>query len=386
MGRSCLCFGAIVFGVLGLLAQALAQSPPANDNFANALLLNGTNVSVVGSNINATKEPGEPAHAGVPGGKSVWWKWRAPKRGYVTVSTAHSTSQFSGPLDTVLGIYIGDSVSTVVEVASNDDGPVDVTSELNFRAAADALYYIAVDGYAGSPTEEADSGRIVLSLKLADSPPSAPAWGPLPCLAGGTLSATNFIGKVVVLNFWATWCGPCVAEIPDLVALHNKYASAGLSVVGLSLDSSPDGINPPRSLLSAFTSQHGMSYPIAMCQPQDYGVEQAYGGVPYIPNTFIIDRQNQLRQSFVGSQSYSTFEAAVLPLLYLPPSPNIRISAGLVHLGWELPPFPVSVETTADPASGLWTPVAAPIQSEGAGQFIEVPVSAGAQFFRLTAR
>src|SRR5258708_39948322 len=72
------------------------QMPPANDDFANAATITGMNALVGGTNSNATKEPGEPDHAGIPGGKSVWWKWQAPASGYVTISTAGSVSSHSG--------------------------------------------------------------------------------------------------------------------------------------------------------------------------------------------------------------------------------------------------------------------------------------------------
>src|SRR5262245_40950878 len=80
----------LVLGGLLMTNNAVAQVRPANDNFANAIQLVGTNLTAHGSNVNATKERGEPNHAGQPGGKSVWWFWKAPETGYATVSTLGS--------------------------------------------------------------------------------------------------------------------------------------------------------------------------------------------------------------------------------------------------------------------------------------------------------
>ena len=78
-----------------------SQAQPANDMFANRKVITGTNITAAGSNTGATRETGEPFHAGVSGGASVWWSWRAPTQGIVTISTAGSS------FDTVLGVYTG---------------------------------------------------------------------------------------------------------------------------------------------------------------------------------------------------------------------------------------------------------------------------------------
>jgi len=377
-------FGITFFFINQIVPAAFGQVRPANDNFANAIQLNGTNVTISGSNVNATREPGEPDHAGNSGGKSVWWDWRAPAAGYVKISTLGSVdTSLGGPLDTVLGVYVGNSVSNLMQVASSDDGPVDLTSEVFFRPSAGTLYRIAVDGYSLGTPDSAASGTIRLWVEFSLSAPLAAAWGPLPDIDGSAVSSTNFTGQVVVLNFWATWCGPCVAEISDLIALQNIYASAGLSVVGVSVDDSTDGINPPLGLVSSFAANQGINYHVAMSRPHGYGIESAYGGIPYIPNTFVIDRQNHLIQTFVGSQTYATFESAVLPLLYPPPSISLRVSAGRAQVSWPITQLSLSVETTDQLANGVWTSVAATPQSDGLNQFINVPFGTGSQFFRL---
>jgi hypothetical protein len=125
----------------------------AGDDFITALPLNGASVTVSGSNVSMTKEPGEPNHAGNPGGKSIWWRWTAPGSGSVTISTAGSA------FTTLLAVYTGPNVSNLVHIASdiNSTGGTN-RSRVTFNAVADVNYYIAVDGFNGA------SSRITLSL------------------------------------------------------------------------------------------------------------------------------------------------------------------------------------------------------------------------------
>jgi subtilisin family serine protease len=133
----------------------LSGSISSNDNFADAQQLSGASATVTANSANATKETGEPDHAGNLGGKSLWWSWTAAVSGNVTVSTSGSD------FDTLLGVYTGSAVNALVEVASNDDenlGADIFTSLITFNATAGVTYRIAVDGYS------ADAGNISLSL------------------------------------------------------------------------------------------------------------------------------------------------------------------------------------------------------------------------------
>lgn len=122
-----------------------------NDDFANATLLTGATFHTTGSNTTATKETGEPAHAGNTGGRSVWWRWVSPASVAIGVTTNGSS------FDTTLGVYTGASVNGLIEVASDDDSGEGLASQLTFLATAGTTYFIAVDGY------NAASGNIGLS-------------------------------------------------------------------------------------------------------------------------------------------------------------------------------------------------------------------------------
>ena len=135
--------GCLLVLLVCLLAEpAAAQAPPANDSFAAATPLSGTETTAVGSNIDATKEEGEPNHAGDPGGSSVWWRWTAPASSAFTIDTCESD------LDTVLAVYTGAAVNALTLVRSNDDA-CDVGSSVTFVATSGQVYSIAVDGLDG---------------------------------------------------------------------------------------------------------------------------------------------------------------------------------------------------------------------------------------------
>lgn len=161
----------------------------SNDNFANRITLSGTSITTTGNNATATKETGEPKHAGNAGGKSVWWTWTAPSAGTVTIDTAGSN------FDTLLAVYTGTSVSalTAVTNGSNDNAATGtVTSKVTFSVTAGKVYQIAVDGKAGA------SGNITLNLNLVPTAPGVPT--------GVAASDGTFGDKVQI-----TWTAPAGA-------------------------------------------------------------------------------------------------------------------------------------------------------------------------------
>jgi cytochrome c biogenesis protein CcmG/thiol:disulfide interchange protein DsbE len=127
----------------------------------------------------------------------------------------------------------------------------------------------------------------------------------LTSLDGSKVSLADFKGKVVILDFWATWCPPCKREIPDFIALQTKYGAQGLQVVGVA-------VSDEESAVKKFVNDIGMNYPVLFGTP---GVSAQYGGVESIPTTFVIDRDGRIRETFVGYRSADTFEAVIGPLL-----------------------------------------------------------------------
>lgn len=147
------------FGNIRLKIALAPAAAPVNDHFANAFLMTGIAVVAYSFNSGGTLETGEPRHAQVDGGKSVWWKWTAPAAGQVTIRTEGST------FDSVLGVYTGTVLNALTEATSNDDASTTTyTSSVRFAATSGTVYYIAVDGYKGA------SGAIVLSLELSNPP------------------------------------------------------------------------------------------------------------------------------------------------------------------------------------------------------------------------
>jgi len=129
--------------VLQFLAVFCAGAQPTNDNFASRGGITLAAPTVPGSNIGATKEPGEPTPLGKVGGHSVWWSWVSPANGPVKINTIGSS------FDTLLGVYTGSAVSALTVIAEDDDSGGSSTSLVSFAAQANKEYLIEVDGYNG---------------------------------------------------------------------------------------------------------------------------------------------------------------------------------------------------------------------------------------------
>lgn len=123
---------------------------------------------------------------------------------------------------------------------------------------------------------------------------------------GKEVKLSDYKGKVRIVDFWATWCPPCKAEIPDFISLQKQYQKQGLEVIGVSVDrGGPDVVNQ-------FAKEHGINYTSLMASEEAVA---AYGGIRGIPTTFVIDRQGNIVKKYVGQVSKDQFEKEIKALL-----------------------------------------------------------------------
>lgn len=123
---------------------------------------------------------------------------------------------------------------------------------------------------------------------------------------GKKIELSDFKGKVVALNFWATWCPPCRKEIPDFIALQNQYGADGLQILGIALDEGGANVVKP------FSEKYKITYPILI---GDEDIQKDYGPMNAIPVTILIDRKGIIRGRFVGMRTKDMLESVILPLL-----------------------------------------------------------------------
>jgi peroxiredoxin len=148
-------------------------------------------------------------------------------------------------------------------------------------------------------------GAGVKDTNPTSKPAPAPSWQ-LRDVDGQTVHSADFKGKVVILDFWATWCGPCRVEIPGFIELQKQYAKQGLAVIGVSVDeASPTEVKK-------FAQQLGVNYPVVLA---DANTTRAFGGIEAIPTTFVIDRAGRIIKQHLGFTEKEEFEKEIKPLL-----------------------------------------------------------------------
>jgi thiol-disulfide isomerase/thioredoxin len=151
-----------------------------------------------------------------------------------------------------------------------------------------------------SPTPQADGTVDLMGIDLRGK--TAPGFT-LKALRGKNVSLADYKGHAVVVNFWATYCGPCKVEMPWFEQLHSKYKSQGLVILGINQD---EGMIPRDVGIAAM--HIGVSYPILMPDP---AVSKEYGGVDYLPETFYVDRDGKVLLQTAGAPTRDQIEANI---------------------------------------------------------------------------
>jgi thiol-disulfide isomerase/thioredoxin len=126
-------------------------------------------------------------------------------------------------------------------------------------------------------------------------------------LQGHPVSSRDLRGRVVLVDFWATWCQPCKKEMPGYQKLVNEYGARGFIVIGFKFDNMPDIENPVE-----FAKGIGVHYPLAMATED---LKQKFGGIEGLPTTMLYDRNGVLRMKVVGFEYTNNIESAMKPLL-----------------------------------------------------------------------
>ena len=126
----------------------------------------------------------------------------------------------------------------------------------------------------------------------------------LPGIDGNTVSLSDFKGKVIILDFFASWCPPCRQEIPDFIELQKAYSDKGFSMIGVALVSAKEAKD--------FAGQIGINYPVLV---DDGKVSNVYGPIRSIPTTFILDKTGKIAKLYIGFHPRSVFESDIKELL-----------------------------------------------------------------------
>jgi peroxiredoxin len=167
--------------------------------------------------------------------------------------------------------------------------------------------------WAAADLSDPQFGEDGLGIALGEDPEDAEAVGKvapldftLKDMNGVTVKLSSFKGKIILLNFWATWCPPCKVEIPDLIALQDEYAD-DLVVLGFSVDDTPE-------LLKPFAAEYAINYPLLVGLGHE-NVQEAYGPMWGIPVTVVIDRDGRIAQKHSGIRTKEQIEREIKALL-----------------------------------------------------------------------
>jgi cytochrome c biogenesis protein CcmG/thiol:disulfide interchange protein DsbE len=151
-------------------------------------------------------------------------------------------------------------------------------------------------------------------IRFVRNPDPAPEFK-LQSLDAKPIALADSRGKVILLNFWATWCGPCRAEIPDLIALQRRYQDR-LQIIGLTVDEDDPGA------VQQVVAETGINYPVGMASPE---IRLEYGGIAALPTSFVLDTQGRVVQKHEGLRDPVLYETEIRALLGLPVDAQIEL-------------------------------------------------------------
>lgn len=166
---------------------------------------------------------------------------------------------------------------------------------------------LAVAGLAGCRQQPASSAQPKQAVITAGEIGSRLPDFSIKDLQGHRLSSADLRGKVILVDFWATWCQPCKKEMPGYQKLLDRYSSRGFVVIGFKFDTMRDVEAPLQ-----FAKKIGVHYPLAVATED---VKQKFGGIEGLPTTMLYDRQGTLRTKVIGFDYTDNFESALKPLL-----------------------------------------------------------------------
>ncbi|MCL4540560.1 MAG: TlpA family protein disulfide reductase [Bacteroidetes bacterium] len=155
-----------------------------------------------------------------------------------------------------------------------------------------------------APAAQNHIGNVSLAAGVIPSPEGTASDSSWHNDNGKKVSLSDLRGKTVLINFWATWCGPCKAELPDIEAISKEYASKGLVVIGVSEDEGNNLV----STVSKFATQQGLTYQIVI---DDNSIADAYGNINAIPTSFLVGKDGKIVKQWVGEKDRAFFESVV---------------------------------------------------------------------------
>jgi len=167
-----------------------------------------------------------------------------------------------------------------------------------------AVAFAAIALFATAGAYAQGEGNVI---RFVRNPDAAPDFN-LDTLDGKTISLAGAHGKVILLNFWATWCGPCPAEIPDLIELQNKYKDH-LQIIGLAFE------DEEIADLKKAVAKTGINYPVAIAP---FDLRMKYGGIAALPTSFMVDSEGRVVQKHEGLRDPLLYELEIRALIGLP--------------------------------------------------------------------